>query len=137
MMRYTFAIIFTIVSTFCYAQQIESNVTMDAPVFKFETKTINYGKILKDSDGIRTFEFMNIGNSPLVITKVSSSCGCMIPKMPEDPIMTGGKGEIQVEYDTKRLGRISKSIYVMSNASEPRLILKIKGEVVLEMSEAN
>lgn len=136
-MRYTFALIFTIVSTFCYAQQIESNVTMDAPVFKFETKTINYGKILKDSDGIRTFEFMNIGNSPLVITKVSSSCGCMIPKMPEDPIMPGGKGEIQVEYDTKRLGRISKSIYVMSNASEPRLILKIKGEVVLEMSEAN
>lgn len=136
-MRYTFALIFTMVSTFGFAQQIESNVTMDAPVFKFETKVIDYGKILKDSDGIRTFEFMNIGNSPLIVTKVSSSCGCMIPKMPEDPIMPGGKGEIQVEYETNRLGRISKSIYVMSNATEPRLILKIKGEVVLELPDAN
>ncbi len=136
-MRYTFALIFTILSTCVFAQQIESNVTMDAPVFKFETKTIDYGKILKDSDGIRTFQFTNIGNSPLIISKVSSSCGCMIPKMPEDPIMPGAKGEIQVEYDTKRLGRISKSIYVMSNASEPRLILKIKGEVVLELSQTN
>ena len=136
-MRYTFALIFTMVSTFGFAQQIESNVTMDAPVFKFETKVIDYGKILKDSDGIRTFEFMNIGNSPLIVTKVSSSCGCMIPKMPEDPIMPGGKGEIQVKYETNRLGRISKSIYVMSNATEPRLILKIKGEVVLELPDAN
>jgi len=35
-----------------------------------------------------------------------------------------------VKYDTKKVGIISKSITVTSNASEPTVILKIKGNVV-------
>ncbi|MGI9550947.1 MAG: DUF1573 domain-containing protein [Aurantibacter sp.] len=96
---------------------------------EFETETINYGEIAKGADGIRVFEFTNTGDAPLIISKVSSSCGCTIPKKPEDPILPGNKGEIQVKYDTNRVGPIRKAITVISNADTPTKVLKIKGEI--------
>ena len=67
---------------------------------------------------------------PLEITKVYSSCGCTIPKKPEAPIAPGESGEIQVKYDTNRVGPIRKTITVNSNARDtPVVSLKIKGTV--------
>ncbi len=96
---------------------------------QFKTETVDYGEIQKGSDGIRVFEFTNTGEAPLIISKVSSSCGCTIPKKPEEPIMPGKTGEIQVKYDTNRVGPIRKAITVISNADTPTKVLKIKGEV--------
>ncbi|MEN8790235.1 MAG: DUF1573 domain-containing protein [Flavobacteriaceae bacterium] len=96
---------------------------------EFKAETIDYGVIEKGSDGVRVFEFTNTGTAPLIITKVSSSCGCTIPKKPEDPIAPGDTGEIQVKYDTNRVGPIRKAVTVISNATTPTKVLKIKGEV--------
>ncbi|WP_299396018.1 DUF1573 domain-containing protein [uncultured Gelidibacter sp.] len=97
---------------------------------EFKTDVIDYGTILKGADGVRVFEFTNTGNAPLIITKVSSTCGCTIPKKPEAPILPGDKGEIQVKYNTQIVDPIRKTITVMSNADTPIVALKIKGEVV-------
>jgi hypothetical protein len=96
---------------------------------QFKTETVDYGMIEKGSDGVRVFEFTNTGDAPLIISKVSSSCGCTIPKKPEEPILPGKTGEIQVKYDTNRVGPIRKAITVISNADTPTKVLKIKGEV--------
>lgn len=96
---------------------------------EFTSDTVDYGEIEKGSDGVRVFEFKNTGTAPLIISKVSSSCGCTIPKKPEGPIMPGESGEIQVKYDTNRPGPIRKAITVLSNADTPTKILKIKGTV--------
>lgn len=96
---------------------------------EFKSETVDYGEIAKGSDGVRVFEFTNTGEAPLIISKVSSSCGCTIPKKPEAPIMPGATGEIQVKYDTNRVGPIRKAITVISNADTPTKVLKIKGEV--------
>lgn len=100
-----------------------------AAKINFKTETVDYGEIAKGSDGVRVFEFENTGNAPLIISKVSSSCGCTIPKKPEGPILPGKSGEIQVKYDTNRVGPIRKAITVISNADTPTKVLKIKGEV--------
>ena len=64
------------------------------------------------------------------IKNVQSSCGCTIPKKPEDPIDPGEKGEILVRYDTNRIGVFNKSIIVTSNAnSDPIITLRITGIV--------
>lgn len=97
---------------------------------KFETETIDYGKIEKGSDGVRVFEFTNIGNAPLIISDVTSSCGCTIPKKPEKPIQPGESGEIKVKYNTKLVGPIRRTVSVYSNAEEATKSLKIKGRVV-------
>lgn len=96
---------------------------------EFKTETVDYGEIAKGSDGIRVFEFTNTGNAPLIISDVRSSCGCTIPKKPENPIMPGKTGEIQVKYDTNRVAPIRKAITVISNADTPTKVLKITGEV--------
>ena len=101
------------------------------PAIEFTSQVVDYGEIERGSDGIRIFEFVNSGNQPLIISKVYSSCGCTIPKKPEAPIAPGEKGEIQVKYDTNRVGPIRKTITVNSNAaSTPIVSLKIKGTVL-------
>jgi hypothetical protein len=102
--------------------------------FKFDTETIDYGKIVLDSDGTRIFTFTNIGSEPLIIDRIQSSCGCTVPEKPEKPIMPGEKGEIKVSYDTKRLGGFSKSITIYSNAKNERKIIRIKGYVEKQKS---
>jgi len=100
-----------------------------AAKIEFKTETVDYGEVAQGSDGVRVFEFTNTGEAPLIISRVSSSCGCTIPKKPEEPIMPGKTGEIQVKYDTNRPGPIRKAITVISNAKTPTKVLKIKGEV--------
>ena len=99
---------------------------------EFKSETIDYGEIAKGSDGLRVFEFTNMGEAPLVISNVRSSCGCTIPKKPDAPIMPGETGEIEVKYDTNRVGPIRKAITVTSNADTPTKVLKIKGTVKAE-----
>jgi hypothetical protein len=102
---------------------------------EFKSDVIDYGQVENGSDGVRVFEFTNTGDAPLVISRVYSSCGCTIPKKPEEPIMPGETGEIEVKYDTKRTGPIRKTITVNSNATEATKALKIKGEVLPPPSE--
>ncbi|WAC03866.1 DUF1573 domain-containing protein [Lacinutrix neustonica] len=97
---------------------------------EFKETTIDYGTIEKGANGVRTFEFKNTGDAPLIISNVSSSCGCTVPKKPENPILPGMTGEIEVKYDTKRVMPIRKTITVLSNAETPTVALKIKGEVI-------
>jgi|TARA_R110002072_G_scaffold20671_25_gene74739 hypothetical protein len=121
---YTFiTVLFISVASFAQANDDQK------PAFKFVTETINYGKITLGSNGVRVFEFTNTGKSPLIITQVKASCGCTVPKKPEQPIMPGEKGKIEVSYDTKRPGGFSKAITIFSNAKNPRKMVKIKGFV--------
>ncbi|MBT7623907.1 MAG: DUF1573 domain-containing protein [Flavobacteriaceae bacterium] len=101
----------------------------------FKETIIDYGTIENGEDGKRTFEFKNIGNAPLIFSRIFSSCGCTIPKKPEKPILPGESGSIEVEYDTKRTGLFQKAITVNSNAKTPNVILRIKGEVLPEPEE--
>jgi len=108
-----------------YAVQAQETAKIE-----FKSEVIDYGEIEKGSDGVRVFEFKNTGNVALVITDVTSSCGCTIPEKPKDPIAPGETGEIKVKYDTKRVGPIRKTITVYSNADVPAKSIKIKGKVL-------
>ena len=96
----------------------------------FKSDTIDYGTIEKGSNGVRVFEFTNTGNAPLIISNVTSTCGCTIPKKPKEPILPGKTGVIEVKYDTNRVNPIRKTITVLSNAETPTIALKIKGLVI-------
>lgn len=100
------------------------------PVFKFENTTIDYGTIKQGSDGYRTFVFTNTGNAPIIVSQVTSSCGCTIPEKPKEPIMPGEKGAIKVHYDTNRVGPFQKNIRITSNAKPTVVEVHIKGLVV-------
>ena len=103
--------------------------------FKDKDNTIDYGTISKDSDnGIRTFEFTNTGDAPLIITDARSTCGCTVPSFPREPILPGKTGKIDVKYNMNP-GTIRKTITLETNAinyAEGKVALKIKGEVIVK-----
>lgn len=103
--------------------------------FKAKDNTIDYGTTTKKKDnGVRSFEFTNTGDAPLIITNVLSTCGCTVPTKPNAPIMPGKTGKIEVKYSMIP-GPIRKTITVESNAVNydgGRIPLKIKGEVIAD-----
>ena len=117
-----------LISFFIFSQEKQAEI-------KFEVTTIDYGEVKFESDGKRVFKFKNVGTAPLIFKRISSSCGCTIPKKPEKPIKPGDSGEIEVEYDTKRVGIFMKAISVVSNSKNSSIVLRIKGEVLEEVDE--
>jgi hypothetical protein len=107
----------------------QSSAASKSGVFNFETDTIDYGTISKNDNGNRSFSFTNTGTVPIIITSVKGSCGCTVATKPSKPIMPNETAEIGVTYDTKRVGAFSKTITVVSNASENNKVLRIKGSV--------
>lgn len=110
------------------------NTDPDTPKFKFETASIDYGTIERNADGLKVLKFTNVGKSPLIITNVKGSCGCTVPSTPKEPIMPGETGEISVKYDTNRIGLISRTITISSNADRPTIVIPVKGRVTKESS---
>ena len=95
----------------------------------FDKTVYDYGTITQGADGNCEFKFTNKGKEPLILSNVTSSCGCTVPQWPKEPIAPGKSGSIKVKYDTNRIGMINKTITVNSNAINPNVILTIKGTV--------
>lgn len=125
---FSFLLAFSLSLGFLSAQDQTETTEAAGPEITFESTTIDYGTIERGSDGIRVFKFTNTGKEPLIITNTRGSCGCTVPKHPKDPILPGQTEEIEVKYDTNRLGKINKSVTVSTNAGDP-VRLQIKGEV--------
>jgi len=97
----------------------------------------DFGKIKFDSQGSNDFVFKNTRKAPLIITNVKTSCGCTVPTYPKEPVGVKAESAIKVKYDTKRVGKFSKTITVFSNAKNSPVTLKIKGEVLPQEIDNN
>jgi hypothetical protein len=104
-------------------------------IIKFDKNVHDYGTLYQNADGKSEFTFKNIGDEPLILSSVRSSCGCTIPQWPKEPILPGQSGVIVVTYDTKRIGTINKQITVLSNATESQVVLNIKGNILQKPDE--
>jgi hypothetical protein len=111
------------------APAIFDNFDMKVAVIKFKTEVVDYGTITQNSDGTRLFSFTNTGDAPLLITNVKTSCGCTVPSYSKAAILPGETGELNIKYDTKRLGAFTKTVTVTSNSEGGNKILKIKGHI--------
>lgn len=96
-------------------------------------KTHDFGIIAKNEPVKAEFEFRNNSLVPLVISYVKPSCGCTVADYPKDPVPPGKTAKIIVGYDAKREGYFTKSVSVVSNASQGKTILYIKGEVIKDL----
>lgn len=135
-MKYTLFALALVFALTGNAQEGGAELFADGPVMNLTSDVVDYGKIEQNSDPLRTFEFTNTGTAPLVITAAKGSCGCTVPKYPKEPIMPGATAEIEVRYDTARLGMFTKTVTLTTNAvnsTEGRpagtFVLTIKGEV--------
>ncbi|SFK31253.1 Protein of unknown function [Porphyromonadaceae bacterium KH3CP3RA] len=112
-----------LVSGMAFAQQ--------KPEMDFKRTEHNFGTIKEEIGAVSTqFEFTNTGKSPLIIQRVSASCGCTTPSYTKEPVLPGKKGTISATYSTvRRPGTFNKTIRVYTNVPDTVYVLTIKGNV--------
>ncbi len=98
----------------------------------FEELLHNYGEIPQNSDGTWSFVFKNLGDKPIVVNRVRTTCGCTVPHWPKEPVEPGEEGKITIKYNTSNTGTFLKSATVYSTAANSPVKLQIKGKVVPE-----
>ena len=137
-----------LVSTFSTAQTVApaaapavsvsapEKAKIGGPVMTFEKTEIDYGTIAQGADPLRRFKFKNTGTEPLVIKNARGSCGCTVPSFKKEPIAPGETSEIEVRYDTQRIGDFSKSVTIETNEGDQARVLMIKGKVNEKVVEA-
>lgn len=110
----------------------EGKIDTDLPVIHFENDFYDFGRIIQGEKVSFGFKFTNKGKSDLIISKVSTSCGCTVTDFPKTPIKPGESNKIEVKFDSEnRRGFQNKTITVLSNSQPSTTLLRIKAQVVL------
>jgi len=108
------------------------NIDTDLPIITFENDFYDFGKIIMGEKVSYSFRFTNTGKTDLIISRVTSSCGCTIGDFPKQPIKPGESNKIEVKFDSEnRRGFQNKTVNVLSNAQPSSNTLRIKAQVVL------
>ena len=99
------------------------------PKATFDKMTHEFGVVLWKHPATATFQIKNDGDKPLVISNVTTSCGCTVADWTKEPIAPGGTGVVTSTFDAKALGHFYKDIGVYCNASARPIYLMLRGEV--------
>jgi hypothetical protein len=121
-MKYAFVLLIAALNVAAYSQH-ESIV--------FNETTHSFGLILEQNGTVEhTFQFINNGNTSLVIMGVNASCGCTTSGYTRDTVPPGGQGYVSASFNPyNRPGAFKKSLNVTTN-SEPNIVtLYIEGNV--------
>lgn len=103
---------------------------VNAPVIKFEEEIYDFG-IIKEGESVKNeFKFKNVGKTPLIISNVTSTCGCTVPEYPTKPIKPGESGIIKVVFNSQgKVGIQDKVVSIISNANPYLSTVHVVGEV--------
>lgn len=124
-MKQAIKILFSVVLIATFAQ---SSKAQGKPVLQFDSLNYDFGYIYEGDSAVHYFVFKNVGNAPLIIDEVKTTCSCTASDWPKYPIQPGASGSIRVEFDThdKPEGSYAKGINMYSNAGETNFIIDIK-----------
>lgn len=102
------------------------------PVLEFETDFHDFGRVIQGEKVSFGFKFTNTGKSDLILSNVSTSCGCTVPDFPKTPIKPGESHRIDVKFDSDgRRGYQNKTVTINSNTQPSTQVIRIKAEVIL------
>ncbi len=98
---------------------------------RFTLTEWSFGDIREEGGEVtHIFEFTNGGDTPVVIDRVATSCGCTTPNYPKTPIAPGAKARIDVVFDPRGMpGEFSKIVTVVSGGGKHRDYLTVTGNV--------
>lgn len=100
----------------------------------FNTTLLDLG-VVPEHGGLVKAEYIltNNTNGPIIINKVTASCGCTSPEWTKSPIEPGKTGVISVAYNPKNTsGEFAKSIFVYTSFQTSPYTLHIKGMVEID-----
>src|SRR5690554_333751 len=92
----------------------------------------DFGSIPKETPVSTIFKIKNTGDKPLIINDAKASCGCTVPRKPDEPILPGEEGELEVSFTSNpsQAGApMNKSVTITANIPGSQKIVRIKGDV--------
>jgi hypothetical protein len=106
------------------AEPVAPRMVCDAPAFHF-------GIVTNQETVKHTFVLRNGGGAALAITRVSPSCGCVVPVLDRKELQPGERSEVNASFSLRgRHGSQRKCIRIHSNdPARPILELWIEGEI--------
>ena len=114
----------------CAGNQPKTDAQKGTPQISFDDESFNFGTIAQGEKVSHTFKFRNIGDGPLQITDVTTSCGCTASKYSLEPVAPGESGTVEVIFDSYgREGKQLKSANVWTNCGEKPVKLQIFAEI--------
>lgn len=75
------------------------------------------------------FTIKNTGNNPLIISNISTTCGCTVPEWVKKPVLPNQTTEIAVRVTPDNKGYFRKVVTVFCNTEDKILSLVVKGIV--------
>ncbi len=112
-----------------HKSQIFNQFGDDVPKVIFSSNSIDLGVTDSIKKNVR-FEFKNSGNSPIIISNVSASCGCTSANWTNSPVLPNKTGEINATINFENIkGYFSKTIAVKFNNCNEPFVLTVKGSV--------
>lgn len=104
-----------------------------AEAMSFERTCIDAGRIgEKQAPPSFTFRWTNAGERPLVVTQITTTCGCAVPTFDRQPVKPGEDAEVVITYHPEgHPGSFSRRIFVYTqlSAKYPTAILSLTGTV--------
>jgi hypothetical protein len=103
----------------------------NAPVFKLETTSVDFGTMLQNTTKEVIFPFTNTGKRDLVINYVRSTCGCTAVQQGAPVVKPGESSSIKAVFSGGTYsGKQTKSIYVYTNdPKNSEVVLMLTGDV--------
>jgi hypothetical protein len=108
-----------------------ADAAVSASKIELPAKLHDFGNVTEGDKLKHVFEIKNTGTSPLVIDRVSTSCGCTVAEIKTKQIAPGEKGDLEVTFDTTgRRGQNRKAITIISNdSSNPRAQIEVAANI--------
>ena len=98
------------------------------PRIKFTEYLYDFGESHQMSEISHEYSYQNVGNAPLVVKRVESSCQCITSFVEAQTLMPGEKGTLQISYNPSRSGFQTQEIEVYSNdPRRPVTVLTVMG----------
>lgn len=83
----------------------------------------------RGGDLIKVFRFVNNGDAPLMIKKITKSCSCMTADFSRKPVKPGESGEIRLKYEPHKVeaGTFHKVVQIHTNTPQEVHLITIQG----------
>jgi hypothetical protein len=100
---------------------------------KWEQTTIELHPSVTDQETVATFKYENVGDKPIKILDVKTSCGCTVASRKKDDAAPGEKGEITATLKISgHTGIMEKQVTVTTDDEKnPQSVLTLKADVPL------
>ena len=109
----------------------ETYIASDSAVLYYTDYHFNLDTLTVGEPKSVVFNYTNKGASPLLISNVFTSCGCVSKTWDKQPLMTGQSSSIKLDVTMESTGYFQKAIVVKNNSiNEPTLTIRLEGYAV-------